>query len=166
VASSERRYWLMKTEPNVFSIDDLQRLGKSAWDGVRNFRARNYMKKEMAVGDLVLFYHSSVDPPGVAGLARVASESYADPTQFDPASQYHDPKSRREAPRWWLVDLEFVAKAPEFVPLGRLRQEPSLAAMPLLKRGMRLSVQAVEVQHFARVLELAGLQLPAAEPRL
>ncbi len=147
-----RRFWLMKTEPETFSIDDLAKKGREAWDGVRNYRARNFMRNDMAPGDLVLFYHSSTTPPGVAGIARVASESYPDPSQFDTRSKYFDAKSSPDKPRWWLVDVEFVEKLPELVPLGTLREDPQLEGMWLLKRGMRLSVQPVEKPHFQHIL--------------
>jgi len=151
-----RQYWLMKTEPEMFSIDDLAQKGREAWDGVRNYRARNFMKSEMATGDLVLFYHSSTEPPGVAGIARVASESYPDPTQFKKTSKYYDGKSTRENPRWWLVDVEFVEKLPRYLPLSELREDPMLTGMWLLKRGMRLSIQPVDKPHFAHIAKLGG----------
>jgi predicted RNA-binding protein with PUA-like domain len=157
-----RRYWLMKSEPDVFSIDDLERVGREPWDGVRNFQARNFMRDEMAVGDLVLFYHSNAKPPGVAGLARVATPAYPDPTAFDPDSEYYDPKSEADTPRWWLVEVEFVEKFAEYVSLDALKSEAesdpegALAGMLVVRRGQRLSVQPVERAHFARVLRLAG----------
>jgi predicted RNA-binding protein with PUA-like domain len=156
--SNQRRYWLMKTEPETFSIDDLARKGKEAWDGVRNYRARNFMKNEMQLGDYVLFYHSSTTPPGVAGLARVASASYPDPSQFVRDGPYFDTKSNKEKPRWWLVDVEFVEKLPTFVALAALREETSLEGMWLLKRGMRLSVQPVDEEHFLHILRLGGAE--------
>lgn len=155
-AVATRRYWLMKTEPDVFSISDLRKKGRSAWDGVRNYTARNFMKDEMAVGDLVLFYHSNASPPGVAGIARVCSATYPDPTQFDPHSEYYDPKSKVEAPRWWLVDVEFVEELPRFLPLPLLRESPALSDMVLLRKGMRLSVQRVSKAHFSWILRTGG----------
>jgi predicted RNA-binding protein with PUA-like domain len=154
MAQRARRYWLMKSEPDVFGIEDLRKKGRTAWDGVRNYRARNFMRDEMAVGDLVLFYHSSASPPGVAGVARVASESYPDPTQFDARSQYRDPKATPDQPRWWLVDVEFVECLPEPVSLAQLKEDPRLDGMWVTKRGMRLSVQPVDRTHFRRVLRL------------
>ncbi|MFO7566687.1 MAG: EVE domain-containing protein [Enhygromyxa sp.] len=153
-----RRYWLMKSEPDVFSIDDLARRDREPWDGVRNYQARNFMRDEMAVGDLVLFYHSNATPPGVAGVARVASAAYPDPTAFDPDSKYHDPKSDPDDPRWWLVDVEFVEKFAELVSLDALKAAANaeLDGMLVVRRGQRLSVQPVEKQHFARVLRMAG----------
>lgn len=146
----------MKTEPDVFSIQDLRKKGRSPWDGVRNYTARNFMKDDMAVGDLVLFYHSNATPPGVAGVARVCSETYPDPTQFDPKSEYYDPKSKVEQPRWWLIDVEFVEQLPTFLPLPFLREAPELADMVLLRKGMRLSVQPVSKPHFKWILRAAG----------
>lgn len=148
-----RRYWLMKTEPDVFSIRDLQQRKTSPWDGVRNYRARNLMKDEMQVGDLVLFYHSNAEPPGVAGISRVCSASYPDPTQFDRGSEYFDPKSTPEAPRWWLVDVEFVEELPKFLPLPELRAMAELDGMMLLQKGTRLSVQPVQKKHFQWILK-------------
>lgn len=153
------RHWLLKSEPDVFSIAHLRALPASTgpWDGVRNYQARNFLRDEMRPGDAVLFYHSSCPVPGVAGLAEVASAARPDPTQFDPASDYHDPKSDPANPRWWLVDVRWVRTFPEVLPLDRLRAEPRLAGLPVLRRGQRLSVQPVEPAHFAVVLELAGV---------
>jgi predicted RNA-binding protein with PUA-like domain len=147
-------YWLMKSEPGSYSIDDLARDGRTMWDGVRNYRARNYMK-EMKEGDLVLFYHSNADPPGVAGVAKVAREAYADPTQFDPKSKYHDPKAEEDAPRWWLVDVQFVEKLDAVVGLPEIKAEPSLAEMVLVNNS-RLSVQPVTKAEFEKVRRMAG----------
>lgn len=151
--------WLMKTEPEVFGIDDLETRGREPWNGVRNYQARNHMQA-MALGDRVLFYHSSCEPPGVAGLARVARTAYPDPTAFDPKSPYHDPKSTPEAPRWFMVDVEFVEKFPTFVALPELRETPGLEDMLLLRRGMRLSVQPVSRKQFDRIVKL-GRRGPA-----
>lgn len=148
------RHWLMKTEPDVFSIDDLERVGTEPWDGIRNYMARNYMRDDMKVGDKVLFYHSNAKPPGVAGLARIASRAYPDPTQFDPESKYHDPTSDPGDPRWLLVDVAFVEKLPRFVGLDELRTRPELEGMVLLNKS-RLSVQPVDKQHFDFIVELA-----------
>jgi predicted RNA-binding protein with PUA-like domain len=156
VLVATRQYWLMKTEPDVFSILDLKKKGRSPWDGVRNYTARNFMKDEMSVGDLVLFYHSNATPPGVAGVARVCSTSYPDPTQFDPKSEYYDPKSKIESPRWWLVEVEFVEELKTFLPLPLLRESPQLQDMILLRKGMRLSVQPVSKAHFKWILRAGG----------
>lgn len=148
----------MKSEPDAFSIDDLERKGTASWDGVRNFQARNNMDA-MRRGDLVLFYHSSCDPPGVVGLARVVRESHPDPTAFDPKSPYHDPKSDRDAPRWRMVDVEFVAKLPRMVTLDELKAEAALVKMQVVSRT-RLSVQAVAPEHFEHVVRMGGGSLP------
>lgn len=156
----KRSYWLMKSEPEVFSIQALQRDGKTHWEGVRNYQARNHLRA-MKAGDLVLFYHSNAAPPGVAGVARVCREAYPDPSQFDPKSDYHDPNSKREEPRWSLVDVEFVEELAQLVPLDVLKAEDSLDGMLVVKRGMRLSVQPVEREHFARVLKLGKAKTKA-----
>ena len=145
--------WLMKTEPETFGIDDLEARGREPWNGVRNYQARNHMQA-MAVGDRVLFYHSSCDPPGVAGLARVARTAYPDPTAWDRNSPYHDPKSTPDQPRWFMVDVEFVEKFPTFVSLAELRETRGLEDMLLLRRGMRLSVQPVTRSQFDRIAKL------------
>lgn len=149
-----KRHWLMKSEPDSYSIDDLRRDKRTFWSGVRNYQARNSLKK-MGPGDLVLFYHSSAEPPGVAGLARVASEGYPDPTAFDRRSEYFDPKSDRANPTWFVVDVEFVEKLPRLVPLEELKARKDLAGMLVTKRGMRLSVQPVEKKHFDIVVKMA-----------
>lgn len=150
------KLWLMKSEPDVYSIDDLARDGRTSWEGVRNYTARNYLRDEMKLGDLVLFYHSGSPTPAVVGIARVCREAYPDPTQFDPKSAYFDPGARREAPRWMTVDVEFVEKLRHPVPLATLRKDGRLAGMPLLQKGQRLSVQPVSPAHFRRVLAHAG----------
>lgn len=148
------KLWLMKSEPDVFSIDDLARDRRTTWEGVRNYQARNFMRDEMKVGDLVLYYHSNAEPSGVAGIARVAREAYPDPTQFDPKSDYYDEGSKKTDPRWLMVDVEFVEKLPEVVSLDRMKSDPALEGMLVIRKGQRLSVQPVERKHFARVLEL------------
>jgi predicted RNA-binding protein with PUA-like domain len=154
-----RRYWLMKSEPTSFSFDDLMAAPKrrTAWDGVRNFQARNYMRDEMEVGDLVLFYYSSSDPAGVAGIARIAGAAEPDPTQFDPNSDHFDGKSKAEAPSWVQIEIQGIRKLPTFVTLGELRAEPGLSKMLLLQRGQRLSIQPVTAAEWALVLGLGGL---------
>lgn len=149
-----KSYWLMKSEPDTYSIDDLERDGETLWDGVRNYAARNNMR-EMKEGDLVLFYHSRQSPPGVAGVARVVRESYPDPTQFDRKSKYFDEKSDESDPRWWLVDVAFVEKFDEPVPLPAIKEEPSLSEMVLVNNS-RLSVQPVTKAEFERVKRMAG----------
>jgi len=149
------RHWLMKSEPDDVSIDDLARRSKQTvpWYGVRNFQARNFMKNEMRVGDGVLFYHSSCPEPGVAGIAEVASAAYPDATQFDPKSPYHDPKSSREAPRWYNVDVKLVRKT-RLLSLAEMRSAPSIASMRVLARGNRLSITPVTDDEWQSVLEL------------
>jgi predicted RNA-binding protein with PUA-like domain len=138
------RYWLMKSEPDEASIDDLANAPERTlpWTGVRNYQARNFMRDTMQVGDGVLFYHSSCPEPGIAGLAEVVSAAYPDPTQFDPKNPYYDPKSTRETPRWMLVDVRFVKKTP-LISLAALREHPELAGMRVLAKGNRLSITPV-----------------------
>jgi predicted RNA-binding protein with PUA-like domain len=152
----QRHYWLMKSEPDVYSIDDLERDGSTYWDGVRNYKARNNMRA-MKVGDEVLFYHSNAKPPGIAGIARVCREAYPDPTQFDRKSKYFDQKSKPDDPRWSLVDIEFVAKLPEAVSLDSVKNDPALSEMELVRYG-RLSVQAVTTAEFERVKSMGGMR--------
>ena len=149
------RYWLMKSEPDDFSIDDLARVGTEAWSGVRNYQARNFMR-QMKVGDGVLFYHSSCPEPGVAGVATVASEAYPDPTQFDPRSDYHDPKSTREEPRWSLVDVAFERKLKRTIPLDEIKQHTEALGeeFALIRRGSRLSVMPVTATQWKFLLSL------------
>jgi len=148
------RYWLMKSEPEDYSIDDLQRDGTEHWDGIRNYQARNLMRDQMEVGDSVLFYHSNAKPPGVVGLARIASGAYPDHTQFDPGAKYFDPKSDPDNPRWIMVDVTFVEKLPRLVSLHELKEYPELADMVLLNRS-RLSVQPVTQEQFDFIVDLA-----------
>lgn len=147
-------YWLLKSEPDSYSIDDLAREGVGAWDGVRNFTARNNLKA-MAVGELAFFYHSSCDPPGVAGICRVVKEAYPDDTQFDPSSKYFDARSNPDKPRWYRPDVEFVEKFERLIPLSELRETPGLEEMELLRRS-RLSVQPVGDREWKIICELAG----------
>ncbi len=150
-----KRYWLMKSEPDVYSIDDLARDGSTCWDGVRNYKARNNMR-DMSVGDEVLYYHSNAKPPGVVGIARVCKEAYPDHYAFDRQSKYFDAKSDRDNPRWHMVDVEFVAKAEEPVTLPEVKADAALADMELVRYG-RLSVQSVKKSEFDRVKKMAGL---------
>jgi predicted RNA-binding protein with PUA-like domain len=150
-----KRYWLMKSEPDVYSIDDLEKDGSTCWEGVRNYKARNNMQ-EMKVGDEVLYYHSNAKPPGVAGLARVKKEAYPDHFQFDEKSKYFDAKSDPDDPRWYMVDIEFVAKADELVGLPEIKSDSKLADMELIRYG-RLSVQSVKKAEFEHVKKMAGL---------
>ncbi len=148
------RYWLMKSEPGAYSIDDLARDKREVWDGVRNYQARNYLR-EMRAGDLAFFYHSNCKPPGVAGLLRISKENVVDPTQFDPESRYFDPKSSREKPRWQTVEVEFVEKFPNYISLPQLRSLFSEEELPLLKRGYRLSVLPLSDDVAKKLLALA-----------
>lgn len=149
-------FWLIKSEPDVFSIDDLQRVKREPWNGVRNYQARNFMRDGMKVGDLALFYHSNATPPGVAGVAKVVSEAYPDTTQFDPKSEYFDEKATKEKPRWELVDFGFVGKFPNFVSLEGMKNEPALDGMVVLQKGTRLSITPVEKKHFDKVCRMGG----------
>ena len=146
------RHWLMKSEPDAFSIDDLRRLKRDAWSGVRNYQARNFMR-EMEVGDPVLFYHSSCEPPGIAGLAKVAAKAHPDATQFDPKSPYFDPKATKAKPIWECVDVAFVRKSKRLIPLDELRAMKPLKDMVLLRRGSRLSVQPVTKAEFDVIMK-------------
>ncbi|MEE8585140.1 MAG: EVE domain-containing protein [Acidobacteriota bacterium] len=143
----------MKSEPGAYSIDDLKKDGKTYWDGVRNYQARNFMRDEMKLGDEVLFYHSNANPPAAVGLAKVVREGYPDHTARDPKDKHYDPKASQEDPRWFMVDIAFLRKFAEPVPLGVLREAPGLEKMPLLNRS-RLSVQPVSEDEFNIVLRL------------
>ncbi len=147
-------YWLMKSEPDVFSIDDLASAGREKWDGIRNYQARNMMRDDMKIGDEILFYHSSCKEPGVTGIARVASAPYADPTQFDRKSKYFDAKSDVKNPRWILVDVEFVRKLSRTISLAEIKADKKLESMILNRRGNRLSIMPVEKKHWTRILSL------------
>jgi predicted RNA-binding protein with PUA-like domain len=146
-------YWLMKSEPDEVSVDDaLAAPGATVpWTGVRNYQARNFMRDAMRVGDGVLFYHSSCAEPGIVGIARVASQPYPDPTQFDPKSPYHDPASKREEPRWQLVDVQVLRKTRNLT-LPELRADPALQDLLVLKKGNRLSITPVEAKHWKHIL--------------
>lgn len=149
-------YWLMKSEPDTFSIDDLARRPRQIepWDGVRNYQARNFMR-QMQVGDQAFFYHSSCEVPGVAGLMKVAAAAYPDPTQFDPKHDHYDPASKPEEPRWSLVDMKFERKLRRVITLTELREhEKKLQGLRLLERGSRLSVIPVKPEHWAYILKL------------
>ncbi|OOG36915.1 EVE domain-containing protein [Rhodanobacter sp. C06] len=150
----ERHYWLMKSEPDAFSIDDLKRKKQEAWDGVRNYQARNYMRDGMRVGDKVFFYHSNCAEPGIVGIATVATDAYPDPSQFDPKSKYFDPGSTRDNPRWLLVDVKFAKKLKRTITLKELQLDPALDGMVLVRKGSRLSVQPVEAGHWEHILGL------------
>ena len=153
--SNRKRHWLMKSEPDAFSIDDLQKVGIEPWNGVRNYQARNFMR-QMQVGDGVLFYHSSCAVPGIVGIARVASVAYPDPTQFDRRSDYFDAKSTREEPRWSLVDVAFERKLKRAIPLEEVKQHADALGegFALTQRGSRLSVSPVTAAQWKLLLSL------------
>ncbi len=154
--TARKRYWLMKSEPDAFSIDDLQRVGQEPWNGVRNYQARNFMRDGMKVGDGVLFYHSNTKVPGIVGLATVATEAYPDETQFNPKSDYYDPKASRENPRWLLVDVAFERKLRDTISLDeiKLHAEELGEGFPLIARGNRLSILPVTAAQWKLLLSL------------
>jgi predicted RNA-binding protein with PUA-like domain len=147
------KYWLMKSEPHVYSIDDLARDGSTHWDGVRNYQARNFMRDEMKQGDRVLYYHSNTKPTAIVGTAEVVRESYPDFTAFDSKSNYHDPKSNPNSPRWFMVDIAFLEKFPHPVTLEEVKKHSSLQDMVLVKSG-RLSVQPVKPEEYEVIVQL------------
>ena len=150
-----KKHWLMKSEPSVYSIYDLKKSGRDLWDGVRNYQARNFMMKDMQVGDEVLFYHSNAQPPGIAGQARVSKTRQVDLTAFDPKSKYYDPRSTKKNPRWFCVEVEFKSVFKRLVPLQELRKEKLLSKMLLLKKGQRLSVLPLTRQEYTHILTLS-----------
>ena len=153
---ASRNYWLMKSEPDVFSIDDLKNAKNqtSMWEGVRNYEARNFMRDRMKVGDGVLYYHSNATPPGIVGIAEVCSEPYPDPTQFDPDSDYFDPKSTEDNPRWILIDVKYTSHFNKFLDRGILQANPILANMMLFKRN-RLSITPVSSEEWEEIIKLS-----------
>ncbi|WP_428623607.1 EVE domain-containing protein [Sedimenticola sp.] len=153
-----KKYWLMKSEPDAYSIDDLKRDKIEHWDGIRNYQARNFMMRDMSPGDEILFYHSSCKVPGVVGLARVCKNAYPDFTSWNPDSKYFDPKSTPEKPRWFMVDVEYVRKFPKVISLDQIRQTPSLEGMRLLQKGNRLSIMPLSEQEYKTICELAGVR--------
>ena len=147
-------YWLMKSEPTSFSIDTLQKKKKTPWDGVRNYKARNMMRDDMKIGDLAFFYHSNCPIPGIVGIMEVVSNAYPDPTQFDPESQYFDPKATKAKPIWFLVDLQFKEKFSEIISLERLRAAPYLSDLWILRKGSRLSITPVTAMQWKDILKM------------
>lgn len=147
-------YWLMKSEPTTYSIDDLKQDRVTHWDGVRNYQARNMMRDDMAVGDMVLFYHSNCEPPGIAGIATVASEPYPDFTAFDSKSKYFDAKSSPDNPRWFMVDVKYKRKLKQYISLPDLRENRKLSELQLLKKGNRLSIMPVTKQQWDAILAM------------
>lgn len=163
--STGKNYWLMKTEPTVFSIEDLEKAPKktTCWDGVRNYQARNFMRDDMKVGDLVLFYHSNADPPGIAGIAEVAKEAYPDSTALDPKDVHYDPKSDAKKPTWYMVDVKHIETFARLIGLDDLRKVSALKEMMVLQKGSRLSIQPVTEREFDAVLKLAGAKHVASK---
>lgn len=151
-----KKYWLLKTEPTCYSIDDLKRDGKTPWSGVRNYQARNFMRDEMNSGDLALIYHSGCKVPAVVGLARISSRSYPDATQFDTNDDHYDQRATKDKPVWENVDVSFVGKFAQPTPLAALKHNPRLVGMAVMQKGSRLSIQPVSEKHFKEVLRMAG----------
>ena len=148
-------YWLMKSEPDVYGIDHLQREGSTLWDGIRNYQARNFMRS-MAIGDRAFFYHSNAKPPGIVGLMEVIETGLTDPSQFDPANKYFDPKSKPQAPRWDCVRLRYVGTFAELLSLDQLREQFSVEELPVVRQGNRLSILPVPEASATRLLDLLG----------
>jgi predicted RNA-binding protein with PUA-like domain len=158
----KQRFWLMKSEPNCYSFDNLLNDNKdqtTCWDGVRNYQARNLMRDDIRIGDGVLFYHSNIKEPAIVGIATVVREGYPDHTALDPRNDHFDPNSSDENPIWFMVDIQAVVPLPFPITRESLRQHPLLSGMDVLKRGNRLSVQPVSEQHWQAVLDLAGIDL-------
>lgn len=153
-ASMEKRFWLMKTEPDVYSIWDLQRDKKTHWEGIRNYQARNFMRDTMSVSDSVLIYHSNTKEPSIVGLGRVCRTAYTDHFAFDPQSNYYDPKSDPKNPRWVMVDIAYCQTFPNPLSLKRMKAHSELQSMLVIKRGMRLSIQPVTPTDYELVLSL------------
>lgn len=163
----EKRYWLMKCEPEAYTIEDLERDGSTTWEGVRNYQARNSMRDDMKIGDGVLFYASNADPSGAAGVAEISREAYPDPFAFQKGHHYFDPDSDPGNPTWYMVDVRFVEKFPAVVPLATLKATPGLDKMVVTQKGSRLSVQPVTPREFEIVLALgrSGVATPAPPPK-
>jgi len=147
-------YWLMKSEPDDYSIDDLKKDRREPWDGIRNYQARNMMRDDMCIGDQILFYESNCKEPGVVGIAKVASKPYPDPTQFDQQAKYFDAKSSKDNPRWILVDVSFVKKLSRKITLAEIKAQKSLDDMILTRKGNRLSIMPVEKKHWDKIRSL------------
>ncbi|MBI3773433.1 MAG: EVE domain-containing protein [Gammaproteobacteria bacterium] len=150
------RYWLMKSEPDAFGIDDLASRPNQTehWDGVRNYQARNMMRDEMRVGDQIFFYHSNCETPGIAGIARIVNAAYPDFSAWNPESKYFDPKSTPDHPRWFMVDVQLVRKLKRIISLNELKNHPAIEEMLLLRRGNRLSVMPVTNEQWQYILDL------------
>lgn len=155
VTLSSTSFWLMKSEPDVFSITHLKKQKTTLWEGVRNYQARNFMM-QMKQGDSILFYHSSADPSGLAGLATVSKTVIPDPTQFDKKSEYYDPKATKEKPIWYCPEVKFISEFKKFIPLEQLKKDKKLSTMLVIKKGQRLSVQPVTEAEFNHILKLGS----------
>lgn len=151
------QFWLFKSEPSTYSIDQLKEDQVTFWDGVRNYRARNFLWKETQIGDWILFYHSNAKPSGVCGVAKVVSEPRLDPTSLDPKSDYFDPKSSSESPRWYSIDVGYVCHFPKHVPLNAIKEEPFLQNMQLAQKGDRLSIQPITENQFCHICKMGEL---------
>ena len=152
------KYWLMKSEPDTFSIDDLAKSKnkKTYWDGVRNYQARNFMRDDMKKGDKVIFYHSNTTPPGAAGICEIVKEAYPDFTAFDPEDNHYDPKSKEDNPTWFMVDIKFLEKFKREVPLEEIKENPKLKDMKLVQRGNRLSVMPITKGEFNELKKMGS----------
>ncbi|MDH7605859.1 MAG: EVE domain-containing protein [Melioribacter sp.] len=152
------KYWLMKSEPEVFSIDDLAKSKNQTtfWDGVRNYQARNFMRDEMKIGDKVIFYHSNTEPPAAVGICEVVKEAYPDFTAFDPKSKYYDPKSKKENPTWFMVDIKLLKKFDRPVHLEEIKKNPKLKNMKLVQKGNRLSVMPITKEEFNEIVYMSN----------
>jgi len=149
------QHWLMKSEPTVYSIDDLERDKVTSWEGVRNYQARNFMRDDMQIGDLVLFYHSNASPPGVAGIGKIVREAYPDNFAFKKDHKYYDSRSTSEKPLWFMVDVGFVGKFKNLVSLDQIKNEKALEGIMVAKKGSRLSVQPISEAHFKHICKMA-----------
>ena len=156
----QKKYWLIKSEPETYSIDHLKKDKSTWWENIRNYQARNFMTQQMQPGDLVLFYHSNAEPPGLAGIAMVSSPALADKTQFDKKSDYFEPRATKEKPVWFCCEFKFVEKFNELIPLGKIKEEAAkpqspLAKIPLLQKGQRLSIQPLSQSEFECLAKIA-----------
>jgi len=149
------KYWLVKSEPGAYSIDDLVKDKKTHWDGVRNYQARNFIRDDMKKGDKVLFYHSNADPNAVVGVCEIVKEGYPDFTAFDPEEKHFDPKSKKEEPAWFMVDIKLIKKFKQPITLSEIKQNPKLQNMRLVQRGNRLSVMPIEKNEFTEILKMS-----------
>jgi len=147
-------YWLMKSEPDAFSIDDLKRVGTEPWDGIRNYQVRNMIRDRMKPGDQAFFYHSNTKVPAIVGMMEIVTDGYPDDTAYDPDAKYYDPKDSPENPRWYRVDVRYIRHFERPVTLAQMREDPALADMPLVRKGNRLSVMPLTEAHWQHILGL------------